>query len=71
MDQMTGYCRSKVTEYTRRAEETSDKQVRKFLYLMRDNWIAAAKDHEKVAGAKASRLVTPPRPPIDRRHHGK
>jgi hypothetical protein len=71
MNQMTGYCRSKVAEYTRRAEETSDRQVREFLYLMRDNWIAAAKDHEKVAGAKAPRLVTPPMPPIDRRHHGK
>jgi hypothetical protein len=71
MDQMTGFCRSKVAEYTRRAEETSDKQVRKFLCLMRDNWIAAVKDHEKVAGAKASRPVTPPMPPIDRRHHGK
>jgi hypothetical protein len=71
MDQMAGFCRSKAAEYTRRAEDTSDKHVRKFLYLMRDNWVAAAKDHEKVAGAKASRLVTPLMQPLNRRHHGR
>jgi hypothetical protein len=71
MDQITGYCRSKVAEYTRRAEEASDRQVRQFLYLMRDNWIAAAKDHEKVAGAKGSRQVTPPMRSLDRQHHGR
>ena len=71
MDQMAGFCRSKVAEYTRRADETSDKQVRKYLYLMRDNWTAAAKDHEKVAAAKASRQVTPPMQSFDRQHHGR
>jgi len=67
MDQMAGFCQSKVAEYTRRAEETSDKHLRKFLYLMRDNWVAAAKDHEKVAAAKAPRRATTP----DRQHHGR
>ena len=71
MDQMAGFCHCKVAEYTRRAEETSDKNVRKFLYLMRDNWVAAAKDHEKVAAAKASRQVTPPMQSFDRQHHGR
>jgi hypothetical protein len=66
MDQMASFCRSKVAEYTRRAEETSDKHVRKFLYLMRDNWVAAVKDHEKVTAAKASRQVTPPMQSLDR-----
>jgi hypothetical protein len=71
MDQMAGFCRSKAAEYTRRAEDTSDKQVRKFLYLMRDNWIAAAKDHEKAAAAKASRQLTPPMQSLDRQHHSR
>jgi hypothetical protein len=71
MDQIVGFCRSKVAEYTRRAEETNDKQVRKFLYLMRDNWAAAANDHEKVAGAKASRQVTPSMQSLDGQHHGR
>ena len=70
MDQMAGFCRSKVAEYTRRAEETSDKNVRKFLYLMRDNWIAAARDHEKVA-AEASRQVKPPMQTFDSQDHGR
>jgi hypothetical protein len=71
MDQMASFCRSKVAEYTRRAEDTSDKQVRKFLYRLRDNWVAAAKDHEKVAGTKASRLVKPPIRHLNSLHHGR
>ena len=71
MNQMANFCRSKVAEYTRRAEETSDKQVRKFLYLMRDNWVSAARDHEKVAAAKASRLVTRQMQPLNGRHPGR
>jgi len=71
MDQMAGFCRSKVAEYARRADETSDKQVRKYLYLMRDNWAAAAKDHEKVAAAKASRQVTRPMRSLQRQDHSR
>jgi hypothetical protein len=70
MDEMAGFCRNKVAEYTRRAEETNDKQIRKVLYLMRDNWIAAAKDHQKVADAKAPRrVVTSRRWPLNYRHY--
>ena len=71
MDQMAGFCRNKVAEYTRRAEETSDKQLRKYLYLTRDNWAAAAKDHEKIAAAKASRQVTTPMRSLQRQDHSR
>jgi hypothetical protein len=71
MDQMACFCRSKAAEYTRRAEETSDRQIRKFLYLMRDNWIAAANDHERAAGAKASRLPSPRTTSLDHRDYGR
>jgi hypothetical protein len=71
MDETAGFCRSKVAEYTRRAEEASDKHVRKFLYLMRDNWVAAARNHEKMDAAKASRQGTPPMRFLDRQHYGR
>jgi hypothetical protein len=70
MDEMAGFCRYKVAEYTRRAEETNDKQTRKFLCMMRDNWIAAVKDHQKLADAKAPRrVVTSKMQPLNYRHH--
>ena len=42
MDRTMEYCWSMAKEYTRRVEETTDKETRQFLYRMRDNWIRMA-----------------------------
>ena len=36
----------KAAEYTQRAEETADEEVRTFFYRLRDAWIAAANRNE-------------------------
>jgi hypothetical protein len=59
------YCWSKAAEYTKRAEETSDEQVREFLYRLRDSWMMAANRNERLgAGDAAVREIpeswTPP-----------
>jgi hypothetical protein len=36
------FCWSKAAEFTRRAEEATDQEVREFLYRIRDNWVRAA-----------------------------
>jgi hypothetical protein len=36
----------KAAEYTQRAEETADEEVRIFFYRLRDAWIAAANRNE-------------------------
>jgi hypothetical protein len=36
----------KAAEYTQRAEETTDEEVRVFFYRLRDAWIAAANRNE-------------------------
>jgi hypothetical protein len=36
----------KAAEYTQRAEETTDEEVRIFFYRLRDAWIAAANRNE-------------------------
>ena len=46
--EQTDYCRSKAAEYERRAKEATDKGIHTFLCRMRDNWVAAAKDFERV-----------------------
>ena len=38
----------KATEYTQRAEETTDEEVRTFFYRLRDAWIAAANRAEMI-----------------------
>jgi hypothetical protein len=38
----------KAMEYARRAEETTDEEVRTFFYRLRDAWIAAANRAEMI-----------------------
>jgi hypothetical protein len=40
------YCWRKAAEYTQRAEETTDDEVRVFFYRLRDAWISAANRNE-------------------------
>jgi hypothetical protein len=42
MDAKIDYCWAKALEYTRRAEETTDNEVREFFYRLRDSWVRAA-----------------------------
>ena len=42
MDNKAEYCWTKAVEYTRRAEDASDEEVREFFYRLRDSWIKAA-----------------------------
>jgi hypothetical protein len=44
----TDYYWRKAMEYTQRAEETTDEQVRIFFYRLRDAWIAAANRAEMI-----------------------
>ena len=73
MDRGSNYCRSKVAAYERRAQETTDKDLRTFLYRMRDNWLIAARDFEKCETRPGRDL--PPAPyraaADDRIHHSK
>jgi len=43
----------KATEYTQRAEETTDEEVRTFFYRLRDAWIAAANRVEMIEAVDA------------------
>ena len=40
------YCWRKAAEYTQRAEDTTDDEVRLFFYRLRDAWIAAGNRNE-------------------------
>ena len=40
------YCWRKAAEYTQRAEDTTDEEVRVFFYRLRDAWIAAGNRNE-------------------------
>ncbi len=51
MDRMMGYCWRMAAEYTRRAEETTDPEVREFFLRMRDNWERAAHRQEMLGDA--------------------
>src|SRR5687767_3850584 len=51
MDRMMEYCWRMAAEYTRRAEETTDPEVREFFYRMRDNWERAAHRQEMLGDA--------------------
>jgi hypothetical protein len=55
MDRGTDYCRSKVTEYERRAQHATDEHIRTFLFRMRDSWVVAAKDFARVGSATPAR----------------
>jgi hypothetical protein len=46
MDRSMNFCRSKVAEYTRRAEETTDREMRDYFRRLRDNWIRVARTAE-------------------------
>ncbi len=39
MDRQMGYCTRIAAQCGQRAEESSDEEVRVFLYRMRDNWL--------------------------------
>ncbi len=56
MDRTMEYCWSMAKEYTRRVEETTDKETRQFLYRMRDNWIRMA-NRQEMAGAVENELA--------------
>jgi len=51
------YCGAKALEYTRRAEETTDKEVREFLYRLRDIWIIAANGRKEGTENNLSGLI--------------
>ena len=57
MDTKVDYCWAKALEYTRRAEETTDSEVRVFFYRMRDSWIRAANHQEALEGAESMLAV--------------
>jgi hypothetical protein len=40
------YCWRKAAEYTQRAEDAADEEVRLFFYRLRDAWIAAGNRNE-------------------------
>jgi len=44
----TDYFWRKAAEYTQRAEETTDEEVRIFFHRLRDAWIAAANRNEMI-----------------------
>ena len=44
----TDYYWRKAMEYTQRAEETTDEEVRTFFYRLRDAWIAGANRAEMI-----------------------
>jgi hypothetical protein len=48
MDARTDYCWRKAAEFARRAEETTDNEVRDFFYRLRDSWIRAANHQEAI-----------------------
>ena len=70
MDRMMEYCSRMAAECTRRAEETTDPEVRLFFHRMRDNWMRAAHRHEM--SEEAGSGLTPPRdasrPPVGASH---
>jgi hypothetical protein len=55
------YCWRKAAEYTQRAEETNDKEVRAFFYRLRDVWISAANRNEMLE-ALEDHVAVPPAP---------
>jgi hypothetical protein len=46
MDRSMDFCRSKAAEYTRRAEESTDREMRAFFYRLRDNWLRVSRSAE-------------------------
>jgi hypothetical protein len=44
------FCWRKAAEYTQRAEDTNDAEVRTFFYRLRDAWIAVANRNEMLDG---------------------
>jgi hypothetical protein len=51
MDRQTSYCHRIALECGRRAEKSTDEDVRQFLYRMRDNWLRVASGLDVVATA--------------------
>ena len=51
------YCWSKALEFTRRAEETTDDEVRTFFYRLRESWIRAA-NHQELLGEAGDMLMS-------------
>lgn len=64
------FCWAKALEFTRRAEETTDNEVRDFFYRLRDVWVKAANDRGLVDGGQAPAAepaapVPPALPPMN------
>jgi hypothetical protein len=55
------YCWAKALEYTRRAEETTDNEVRDYFYRLRDVWVKAANDRGILDGCQTP-AAEPPGP---------
>jgi len=60
----------KATEYTQRAEATTDEELRTFFCRLRDAWIAAANRAEMIAGldVHVPMGASPENPRIGTRH---
>ena len=63
MDHKVDYCWAKAIEYTNRAEQATDDEVREFFYRLRDSWIKAANRAEVAPDSPstitAARVVGP------------
>jgi hypothetical protein len=64
MYERTSYCQRIASECGRRAEESTDEDVRTFLLRMRDNWLRVASGLEavenKIQGGDLSRGLSKP-----------
>jgi hypothetical protein len=59
MDKKVDYCWAKAVEYTKRAEDASDGEVREFFYRLRDSWVRAANRAEASEGMTSTIAATP------------
>jgi hypothetical protein len=59
------HCWAMALEYTQRAEEATDSEVREFFYRVRNSWIRAANHQEVLEGAKG--IIVEPMPSFQRR----
>ena len=58
MENKIDYCWAKAVEYSNRAEQATDPEVREFFRRLRDSWIGAANRAE--AAPEAQRMVAAP-----------
>jgi hypothetical protein len=53
---------AKALEFTRRAEDATDNEVRDYFYRLRDVWVKAANDQGLFDGRQCHRRTLPDRP---------